>query len=51
MRAAAVNLCHVEPSQVQGPQFRKYRSITQSSLVSALQANLSRILMFIYILY
>lgn len=42
---------HWACSQVHGPLFHKYGSITQSSLVSGLQAGLSRIWTFIYILY
>lgn len=43
IRAAAVYWRHAEPSQVHRPQFHKYGSITQSSLVSGLQARLCRI--------
>lgn len=49
--AAAVHLCHIEHSQVHGPQFYKHGSITKSSLLSGLQASLNRILTFTQILY
>lgn len=49
IRAAAVYWRHAESSQVHRPQFHKYGSITQSSLVSGLQARLCRICQQVYL--
>lgn len=49
MRAAAVHWRHTEPSQVHELQIHNYGSITQSCLVSGLQAHLSRFCLQVYL--